>query len=443
MDVGPWVQERSRRQSPGAGAGLARGLAALALGAVLLAGPAAAQPMGPASAGMIEAPPLDHRPWRAQDLAGRYPREIEIDERGEAVVRGEVLGLGVAPGVLDRARKAGFRIRRVDQFPELELELTVFAAPRGMAVDEAVRRLRALDPGGDYDVNPIYLESALVLADQTPAGAAAPRARPAAAPTRIGMIDGGVDARHRSLARSRIEQRAFAPGGLTVTPHGTAVASLLAGLQAPFRGAAPGASLCVADAYGAGGTGGSAAILVRALAWLTRCGAPVINISLVGPANHVLARAVGVLVRRGYVLVAPVGNDGPAGRAYFPASYPGVVAVAPVDARKRRLPEASRADHVDFAAPGADMVAAAPGGGFMPVRGSSFASPLVAGGLAQFMQAPDPAARARAIDALARGAEDLGAPGVDPLFGRGLVAFDLRTEPVQMDAAGSPRRIAR
>ena len=56
----------------------------------------------------------------------------EIDERGEAVVRGEVLGLGVAPGVLDRARRAGFRIRRVDQFPELELELTVFAAPRGM-----------------------------------------------------------------------------------------------------------------------------------------------------------------------------------------------------------------------------------------------------------------------------------------------------------------------
>ncbi|MDP3660534.1 S8 family serine peptidase [Phenylobacterium sp.] len=387
-------------------------------------------------------PALDHRGLRAQDLFRRYARDIEIDRRGEAVVRGEVLAVGASADALRKTRAAGFRVKRVDKLPEIDLELTVLGAPLGMPVDDAVDHMRALDPIGQYDVNPVYLESGMVVAEQA-AGATSARtpARTATAPartspTKIGMIDGGVDVRHRSLARSKIDQRSFVRGGVMVTPHGTAVASLLAGLQEPFRGAAPGATLYVADAFGESPTGGSAAILVRALAWLAQCGAPVINISLVGPANTPLALAVQAMVRRGYVLVSPIGNDGPASRAYYPAAYPGVVAVAPVDRRKRRLVESSRSDHVDFTAPGADMAAAAPLGGFLSVRGSSFASPLVAGSLAKLMTVPDPAARTRALDLLGRQAEDLGAPGIDPVFGRGLVAFDLRTEPVAVDTSG-------
>src|SRR3546814_9894539 len=60
----------------------------------------------------------------------------------------------------------------------------------------------------------------------------------------------------------------------------------------------------------------------------------------------------------------------------------GVVAVTGVDSNNRVLIEAGRGPHVDFAAPGGDMAAAAARGGYSRVRGTSFATPLVAGRLA-------------------------------------------------------------
>ena len=38
------------------------------------------------------------------------------------------------------------------------------------------------------------------------------------------------------------------------------------------------------------------------------------------------------------------------------------------------------------------------------------------------------------VERLARTAADLGAPGPDPVYGRGLVAAELRTEPAQVGA---------
>jgi subtilisin family serine protease len=108
----------------------------------------------------------------------------------------------------------------------------------------------------------------------------------------------------------------------------------------------------------------------------------VINISLVGPQNRTVERAVQALRARGIEIVAAVGNDGPAAPPQYPASYPGVVAVTGVDARGRALPEAGKAGHLDFAAPGAEMAAALPGQGYAKVRGTSFAAPLAAARLA-------------------------------------------------------------
>src|SRR6185295_17270695 len=82
---------------------------------------------------------------------------------------------------------------------------------------------------------------------------------------------------------------------------------------------------------------------------------------------------------RGIKVVAAVGNDGPAAPLQYPASYPGVISVTGVDAQGRALPEAG---HLDFAAPGADMIAAFPGQGYTVVRGTSFAAPLAAARLA-------------------------------------------------------------
>ena len=122
--------------------------------------------------------------------------------------------------------------------------------------------------------------------------------------------------------------------------------------------------------------------IVRALDWAASKNPSVINISLVGPSNVVLARAIAAVRARGIQVVAAVGNDGPAAPPQYPASYPGVIAVTGVDGHGRALPEAGKSTHLDFAAPGADMLAAFPGNGYTTVRGTSFAAPLAAARLA-------------------------------------------------------------
>jgi subtilisin family serine protease len=242
-----------------------------------------------------------------------------------------------------------------------------------MDVREGLKALRKAAPSLQADYNHIYEPAGGAL---LPATAAALAAAPARAGTRIAMIDGGV-ASHPSLARAGIEQRGF-NGSAQPTGHGTAVGSLLVGEQGPFRGAARGAQLFVGDVYGGNPAAGSATAIVRALGWAASKKPSVINISLVGPANRTLARAIGVLRARGMDVVAAVGNDGPAAPPQYPASYPGVVAVTGVDSNNRALREAGRSTHLDFAAPGADLAAALPGKGYTAVRGTSFAAPFVA-----------------------------------------------------------------
>src|SRR5690606_2000444 len=100
---------------------------------------------------------------------------------------------------------------------------------------------------------------------------------------------------------------------------------------------------------------------------------------IVGPPNRVLERIIGLLSARGHLVVAAIGNDGPAARPLYPAAYPGTVGVTGVNGDRHVLPEAGRGPHVDFAAPGMDMIAAAIESPYAEVRGTSFAAPLVAG----------------------------------------------------------------
>jgi subtilase family protein len=123
--------------------------------------------------------------------------------------------------------------------------------------------------------------------------------------------------------------------------------------------------------------------------------------------------------RRGIRVVASVGNDGPAAPPQYPASFAGVIAVTAVDARGRALPEAGKATHLDFAAPGADMAAALPGQGYARVRGTSFAAPLAAARLLVIGSPERLAAEAR------RGSGRVG---------RGILCFDCRIDPKSVGA---------
>jgi subtilisin family serine protease len=210
--------------------------------------------------------------------------------------------------------------------------------------------------------------------------------------------------------------------------HGTAVASLLVGKADPFTGAAPGAELFAADVYCGLGAGGAADAVVDAIAWIARQHVAVINVSLVGPKNVLLENVVRLVIARGHIIVAAVGNDGPAARPLYPASYPDVVGVTGVDARRKVLLEACRGKQVKFAAPGADMAAAELAPAFAAVRGTSFAAPIVAGLLAASLHEPSREAATKAIETLAGQAVDLGSRGTDKTYGAGLVGDFVRSE---------------
>lgn len=384
--------------------------------------------------GLIGETLADARRLKLEALVRNHPDVIDTDDQGAPVVRGEIVALSPTPAALSRLQTAGFATKGRSDLGGLGLEMVVLEVPAGLSARDAVRRVREIDPDGQYDFNHIYSESGAALPVATAAGAAPAAA--GAANVRIGLVDSGVDVRNPALKGVRIEQRGFAPGGVRPQGHGLAVAALLAGAQGRFHGAAPGAQLYVADVYGTTPTGGSAAALAQALGWMAEVRVPVVNVSLVGPPNLTLQAVTRAMVARGHLIVAAVGNDGPAAPPLYPAAYPGVVAVTAVDGRRKLLPEAGRPGRIDFAGPGADMAAPAVGGGFTAVRGTSFAAPIIAGRLARRMSAPDPAAASRARAAVAREAIDLGARGADAIYGHGLVGADLAVRPTTVAARG-------
>lgn len=324
---------------------------------------------------------LDQRQARLREIIRRNERTLEAGPGGAPVRRSEVLAAGLSAAELNAAKAAGFVVIREQAIEGADLDVVVLSPPKGQTLKTAVAVMRALAPDAGVDFNTVYEPAGGPLQAEGLARAASPL--PAVSPgVVIGVIDGGVAA-HPALANARIEQRGFA-GGVNGTGHGTAVASLLVGAAPGFAGAAQGADLLVADVYGGSVANGSAEAVARAIGWLVSRHARVINISLVGPPNVILKAAVDSARAHGVVVVAAVGNDGPAAPPQYPASYAGVVAVTGVDGHDRALFEAGRASHVDFAAPGADMAAAIRGGGFTTVRGTSFAAPLVAARLAAY-----------------------------------------------------------
>ncbi|WP_129641718.1 S8 family serine peptidase [Peristeroidobacter agariperforans] len=395
----------------------------------------------------------DLRRVRIRSLLRTNRTVLEADPRGAPIVRNEVVALSPTQAALERARAAGFAIGRTRTLEGLDVSIVVLQAPQGMSTRRALERLRREDPEGTYDYNHVYLESGEVGAAAVSNEAALARMAgtmneairglqvaaiaagvgSSAVAGKVGLIDGGLQRSHPVFNGVNVREHGCA-GGAVPSAHGTAVASLMVGQGDVFHGAAPGAELFAADVYCGLATGGALDSVAEAFAWMSREKVPVINISLVGPDNVLLERIVRLVTARGHIIVAAVGNDGPSAPPLFPAAYPEVVAVTGVDAKQRVLVEACRGKHVDFAAPGADMSAAAIAAPFGVVRGTSFAAPIVAGLLARQLLAVDKSQADVAVAGLIAQATDLGARGADKIYGNGLVGQDLRP-PEQLSSA--------
>ena len=326
---------------------------------------------------------------------------VDLDPLGEPVLRGEFLAMGLDAASTDAVRAAGFDVvRTAAEGDALGLAIVVLRDTRRRDAGRAMRLLREVAPNVEFTYQHLYLPAGAV----TTAGLATTAASWASMALRIGLVDGGVDA--AATPRMRV-QRHGCDGRVIPDVHGTAVATRLAG---DARGTLYAADLWCGDRVGRATLG-----LVDALGWMARERVPVVNVSLVGADNPVLARAVKAMVERGHVIVAAVGNDGPAAPPLYPAAYAGVIGVSGVDAKLRVLPEAGSGPQVDFSAAG---IAGA------RLRGTSFAAPIVARAAAQVLREPS-ATQAREVPRmLASRARDLGSPGRDARYGDGLIATD-------------------
>jgi subtilase family protein len=339
-------------------------------------------------------------------LVRDHRAELDRDPAGELVVRAEVVAIDITEAALQRALAASFLVRRTQKLADLGVQITVLQTPEGWTAKRGLKKLRELDPAGIYDFNHVYLQGGSMVAALQAAGP--PAREGTVSHGRVGLIDGGVDQAHQVFRQVRF-QSFGCDGQALPSAHGTAVAALLTVSE-----------IFSADVYCGKPTGGAVDSVAAALAWLARERVAVINISLVGPRNALLERSVHSLVARGFLIVAAVGNDGPAAPPLYPASYAGVVGVTAVDSKHRVLVEACRGEQVDFAARGSDMQAAsrAPDA-VAPVRGTSFAAPIVASLLAADLAAPDLAQRDLAIEKWAQTASDLGKKGRDEVYGLG------------------------
>lgn len=364
--------------------------------------------------------PLDLQGLRAQlgeQRLARHPRELMRDPAGELILRRQLLALPSSAAARERLLELP-DVQLLDEIrlDDLDLRWLLLRVDTGL-----LPQLRALDPEGQYDYQHVYLGSGEVGSGAAVGGGPGFNS-PGTGP--VGLIDSGVDDRHPAL-RDAALKRFGCEGAARPAAHGTAVASLLVGRDGSFRGALPGGTLYAADAYCDAPDGGSVQRIAQGMAWLARERVGVINISLVGPPNLLLQRAVAATQAKGHLIVAAVGNDGPAAPPLYPAAWPGVIAVTGVDAKRRVLAEAGRGAHVALAAPGSDM-AGAGSDAYIALRGTSFAAPLVTGLLAARLPRPDEAAAREALAQMRSQALDLGAGGRDDVYGWGLVGESLR-----------------
>lgn len=279
----------------------------------------------------------------------------------------------------------------------------------------------------------------------------------------VAVVDSGVDAGHPQLRQADVRAGTDLleeplGGRVDCDSHGTAVASIIAAAAVDgvgFAGLAPEVTILpvrVAERNQPPTdpeaeppvTPGTFATGIR---WATDQGADIINLSVAFYRDHrAIADAVQRAVRRGVLVVAAVGNV-PSGEGVdltpYPAAYPGVIGVGPIDPGGAVPDGAYAGPHLDLLAPGVQVTAAAARQGHFLWAGSSFAAPFVSA-TAALLLAADPDFTAAELTQRLLATADPG-PGSREAAGYGVVnpyrAFTERLTGGEPGAAEPPAEV--
>ncbi|MDP9883258.1 subtilisin family serine protease [Sinomonas atrocyanea] len=268
---------------------------------------------------------------------------------------------------------------------------------------------------------------------------------------KVAVIDSGIDGTHPDLQGAVIgghdSSGAGSPDGqkpIGAKPeHGTLVATMLAGRghgkdgkdsKDPVGpdgivGVAPEAQLLSASTWlGSPNPAGISdqAQIPDAVRWAVDQGAKVINISL-GSSSPVWPEswdsAFLYAEQHDVVIVAAAGNRvGGNLQVGAPATIPGVLTVAGLDRqRKASVDSSSQGISIGVAAPAEELAGGLPGGQYAEWAGTSGAAPIVSGVAALIRSKWPDMSAAQVINRIVSTAKDAGAPGADPLYGRGIL----------------------
>jgi subtilisin family serine protease len=220
---------------------------------------------------------------------------------------------------------------------------------------------------------------------------------------RIALLDSAPEVAHRDLAGIALAEIEGGPGTAPAT-HGTLMAGVVRAVAMNgfgIAGVAPEAELiAVPVCTPAGASASDVCQLFHVLRGVDRAwdlGAAVLNLSLVGPANPLLERAMARLEKLGAVVVAAAGNEG-TNEARYPAAYPSVIGVAAVGPDGALFARGNRGPSAELLAPGVEVLSTVPGDAFAFGEGTSLAAAHVSGALALLVGAgAEPAAARTAL----------------------------------------------
>lgn len=212
---------------------------------------------------------------------------------------------------------------------------------------------------------------------------------------RIAIVDTGVDARHEDLADAfQASPGSTDPHGHgshcagiagSVTNNGVGIASLnWEGRYVEIRG------YTALDARGSG----SIEQIAQAVIDAAEDRQDIISMSL-GDRSPVAPKsirdAIAYARSLGAVVVVSAGNSNEDAALHMPSNVDGVIVVSALDRqlRKAGFSNTNTSLALPIAAPGVDILSARPGGGYVPMSGTSMATPMVAGVLG-ILKALDP-----------------------------------------------------
>jgi len=256
-------------------------------------------------------------------------------------------------------------------------------------------------------------------------------------------LDGQIDtAASRDFGRYLAEDRSRGSLADAKSDHGTLVASVIAAKQnsSGTVGYAPRAKIAVlriTDVDADGGERYTATHEIEAIDHAIAKGLKILNRSLMGGANPGLSAAMNRYAATGGLMINSAGNEGGTAPGEAPnvtasnrASWLLVGALTPgtLDLASYSAPAGSLADRY-VVAPGT-QIAMGVDNVVMPFSGTSAAAPVVAGLAADILSKWPQLSGQQVGDIILNTARDLGTPGVDAVFGHGLVDFRAALQPV-------------